>query len=113
MSATDIKIEFVETNVFTRWPCGICDGWTEKDAILCEGLDPTDGGTVRVCWQCLKSGNIDGRLEQMAQKMERIAASARDMIGRVKAPTYAAWLARCAINNIEYAHADGRDRVSG
>jgi hypothetical protein len=96
----DIKIEFIETNVITRWPCSICTGRTEKDAILCEGVDPTDGGTVRVCPQCLKAGDIDKRLENTAQFYERAAAAARDMIRRVKAPTYAGWLARCAIYRV-------------
>ena len=32
-----IEIKLTETNVFTRWPCTICGGCTEKVAILAEG----------------------------------------------------------------------------
>jgi hypothetical protein len=29
-----ITIELVETNVFTRWPCTVCGGHTEKVSVL-------------------------------------------------------------------------------
>ena len=36
MNEEKIIFELVETNVFTRWPCSICGGCTEKVPILCE-----------------------------------------------------------------------------
>lgn len=56
MNETTDKIVFrlVRTNFFTRWPCHVCGGQTEKDSILCEAASPfSDNGTLRICPQCL------------------------------------------------------------
>ena len=98
MAPNEIEIKLRETNFFTRWPCTICGGCTEKVAILAEGtLQLSDDGecmTVRVCETCLEGGDglgIDARLDLHAQALEAEAALVRSMIGRLKVPTFAEW----------------------
>ena len=70
MTTNEIEIKLRETNFFTRYPCTVCGGCTEKVAILAEGtLQLSDDGesrTVRVCETCLEGGDglgIDDRLD--------------------------------------------------
>ncbi len=93
-----IEIKLTKTNFFTRWPCTICGGCTEKVAILAEGTQQlSDDGeirTVRVCETCLEGGDglgIDARLDLHARGLEGQAAMARSLIGRLKVPTFAEW----------------------
>jgi hypothetical protein len=87
-----IKFRLVPTNFFTRWPCHVCGGVTDKDSILCEADSPfSDRGTLRICTSCLKCGNFDHHLEQQAQALEAKAALIRSLIGRIEAPSYAEW----------------------
>jgi predicted ATPase with chaperone activity len=37
MKSEKIEMELVEANAWTRWPCNVCNGTTEKAAVLCEG----------------------------------------------------------------------------
>lgn len=88
-----IKVELVETNFLTRWPCTVCGGCTEKVPILAESKTGE-----RVCESCLRAGNIDERLEQYAlvldTAVDTAAAATRSLIGRLSVPTYAEWQAR-------------------
>jgi hypothetical protein len=34
-----ITVELVETNVFSRWHCTVCDGCTNPVSVLAEGKD--------------------------------------------------------------------------
>jgi hypothetical protein len=90
MSET-IEINFVSTNVITRWPCHVFGGHTEKVGTLCEEIDARDGAEVRVCERCLEAGSLGQRLEETARMFEDLANRTRGMIGRLKTPTYAAW----------------------
>ena len=69
-----ITINLVETNCFTRWPCTVCGGCTEKVAILAEGTQPlSDDGEhrkIRVCETCLEEDDVDSTLEQHAASLE-------------------------------------------
>lgn len=96
MSKNKIKMELVETTVFTRWPCTICGGVTEKVPILCESP-----GGMRVCEECLKTGNLDERLRGNIARHEAHIVQLRDLIGRLVVPSYGDWKAACA--NYEYA----------
>jgi hypothetical protein len=89
-STGPIIIKFERTNVLTRWHCHVCGGCTEKDLILCESNGANDD-TVRVCPECLRSGNIDERLEETAQRHENDAAGIRALKGRLIVPTYEQW----------------------
>ncbi len=95
---TMIEVKFVRTNFFTRWPCTICGGCTEKVSVLTEGEQPlSDDGEcrlIRICEGCLKEADIDGSLELHARQLEAEAELLREMIGRLKAPTYEEWQAR-------------------
>ncbi len=99
---TTIKVELVETNFLTRWPCTVCGGCTEKVPILAEGRQDLSSGDihvgehriVRVCENCLRLGAIDDRLELHARQMEAEAQLLREMIGRLQVPTFAEWQAR-------------------
>jgi hypothetical protein len=75
--------------------CHVCADFTEKDLILCEGIDPSTGDVIRVCSRCLREGKIDERLEQTARDFEREigrpAIWRRSLIGRIIAPTYEQW----------------------
>ena len=92
-----IDIKLTETNFFTRWPCTVCGGHTEKVAILAEGTLrlPDDGEmTVLVCESCLEGGNglgIDERLDLHVRALEGKAALVRSLIGQLKVPTFAEW----------------------
>ncbi len=95
---TMIEVKFVRTNFFTRWPCTICGGCTEKVNVLTEGQQPlSDDGEyrqIRICERCLEKADIDGSLELHARQLEAEAELLREMIGRLKAPTYEEWQAR-------------------
>ena len=93
-----ISVELVETNFFTRYPCTVCGGRTEKVGILAEGTqrlsDDGDYRTVRVCETCLEGGDglgIDARLDLHARALEGEAGLVRSLIGRLKVPTFAEW----------------------
>ena len=98
MTTNEIEIKLRETNFFTRYPCTVCGGCTERVAILAEGTQRLSGDgesrTVRVCERCLEGGDglgIDDRLELHARSLEGEAALVRSMIGRLKVPTFAEW----------------------
>ena len=99
-----ISVELVETNFFTRYPCTVCGGCTEKVAILAEGTqrlsDDQESRTVRVCETCLEDCDddhlppgfgIDYRLDLRARALEAEAALIRSLMGRLKVPTFAEW----------------------
>ena len=85
-----ITIELVETNFFTRWPCTVCGGCTEKVAMLAEGQD--EHGKIRVCENCLENGDIDEHLAKHADTLGAQAELVRKLIGRLKVPTFAEWI---------------------
>ena len=107
MTNDTIKISLTQACAWTRWPCHVCGGCTEKDPILAEGeqdLGPTEIGvgrkyrTVRVCDRCLKGTgglSIDQRLENFASLLEAEAELTRALIGRLKVPSHAEWEAAC------------------
>ena len=91
-----ISVELVQTNFFTRYPCTVCGGCTEKVAILAEGTqklsDDGETRTVRVCESCLDdSRGIDDLLDLHARALEGEAALVRSMIGKLKVPTFGEW----------------------
>ena len=49
-----IKVNFQETR-YTRWPCALCGGTTEKRSIRSTFQDE-DGTTYTVCEHCLEAG---------------------------------------------------------
>jgi hypothetical protein len=85
-----IVFRLVRTNVFTRWPCHICGGETEKVPILCESGGETKVG-LRICERCLSCRDFDAHLESHAQALEAQAAQTRALIGRIEAPSFAEW----------------------
>jgi hypothetical protein len=112
-----IKVELVWTNVYTRWPCTICGGHTEKVAVLAEGP-----GGIRVCEQCLKCRNFGEHLEKHARWHEEEAKRLRDLrdvLNRLEAPTYQewveegdrhdAWRAGCSVEEVR-AHREKEER---
>jgi hypothetical protein len=86
-----IEFQLVDTNVFTRWPCDVCDGCTEKVGVLCEAKYGHE--LLRVCETCLQGGQekIDQTLEEHAARLELQARDTRRLIGRLRVPTYAEW----------------------
>ena len=107
---TTIEVELVESSFLTRWPCTVCGGCTEKVPILAEGRQDLSSGdinvgeyrTIRVCENCLQFGEIDARLELGARQLEAQAQSLREMIGRLRVPTFAEWQARCEQHELEW-----------
>jgi hypothetical protein len=85
-----IMVELVETNVFSRWHCTVCDGCTNCVSVLAEGKDGKRA--IRVCEQCLEAAEIDKRLAATAAAHERHAAYLRSLVGRLRVPT--TWKAR-------------------
>jgi hypothetical protein len=85
------EANFVRTGFFTRWPCHVCGGHTEKVEVLTE-VKCVDGDVaLRVCETCLEAGDIDKRLEDHAARLVSEAARLRNLIGRLKVPTFAQW----------------------
>lgn len=85
-----IKFELETTNFYTRWPCHICGGNTEKTAILCESKEGPFKLT-RICERCLKHRNFDERLKKNIQGLREFADVLETMAGRIEAPTYKQW----------------------
>jgi len=87
-----ITFEFTTTNVYTRWPCHICGGHTEKVSILCEVLAGEHEG-LRICESCLEAGKdkVNARLESHIAQLERRAAYKRSLVGRLEFPSYRDW----------------------
>ena len=108
-----IEVELVEANFWTRWPCTVCGGCTEKVPILAEGRQDLSSGdinvgeyrTIRVCENCLQFGEIDEKLELHALHYEAEAALLREIIGRLQVPTFAEWQARCEQHDRECSEA--------
>jgi hypothetical protein len=63
-----ITVDLVETNVFSRWHCTVCDGCTNPVSVLAEGKDGKRA--IRVCEQCLEAAEIDKRLAATAAAHE-------------------------------------------
>ena len=90
-----IKIELTESKFFTRWPCTVCGGCTEKVNILAQSDPKIEGKTViRVCETCLQRGGIDDKLEEHAQSLEAFAAYVRSLRGRLDVPSFSEWEAK-------------------
>jgi hypothetical protein len=47
----------------------------------------------RICEKCLEAGDIDAGLKKRAEELDEEAQYVRNLIGRLKAPTYAEWQA--------------------
>jgi hypothetical protein len=109
---TTIQMQFVSTTTFTRWPCDICGGTTEKVSPLCEGVTP-DGRGVRCCEFCLEAGQdkIDAILLRHIEMYEPRLTFLESLVGRLVVPTYAAWEAAVKAENhaSELAWDEGRN----
>ena len=90
-----IKVELVDSNYLTRWPCTVCGGCTEKVEVLAEA----ESGGIRVCETCLEVGNIDEPLEWHAAQLLKRAEWLQSLVGRLEVPTFAEWQDR--INQAE------------
>ena len=115
MATNEIEIKFRQTNFFTRYPCTVCGGCTEKVAILAEETQQLSGDeesrTVRVCETCIEDCEgeglppgfgIDYRLDLRARQLEAEAVLIRKLIGQLKVPTFAEW---CAAEREHEVHA--------
>jgi hypothetical protein len=103
-----IEVKLERTNFFTRWPCTVCGGHTEKVEVLAE----SEGRGVRVCERCLQCGDIDGHLARHAAELEQEAARLRSLIGRLKVPTYQEWEAEMDRCNAEFERDTCGDAVT-
>lgn len=90
-----INVELVDSKFFTRWPCTVCGGCTEKVGVLAEAAEDE----IRVCETCLQWGVIDTELEIHAEKLEERADWLRSLKGRLQVPTFTEWQAR--MNEVE------------
>jgi len=96
-----VGFEFVRTNYFTRFPCHICGGCTEKVGILCEVKDGPYKGW-RVCEQCLKSGDVEKRLQENIKRTIEELLELSELAGRLVVPTYEQWLEECHADDERY-----------
>lgn len=85
---TSIKLKLGDVSGVREW-C-LCGGCNEKFQVVCLGVDE-ENALVQLCGECLKSGDIDGRLERRAQRMEETAKWIRSLKGRIQAPTFKEW----------------------
>jgi hypothetical protein len=96
MSDDKIKFELTPASYFTRRPCHVCGGRTEKVSILCEAKLPCSDGvevTMRVCETCLMAGQdrIDKRLNSHIKELEGHARDLGGLVGRLVIPTFDEW----------------------
>jgi hypothetical protein len=78
---TTITVELVPTNMLTRWPCLVCGGSTDKEAVNAEFTD--DDGTHYVCGECLRDPSaVRARLEAQAASHDAHAAALRQYAQR-------------------------------
>ena len=85
-----ISIEISKGCCFSRWPCTVCGSQTEKTAVLASG----ENMKIIVCERCLEGGDgigIDDRLELHARSLENEAVYIRNLVGRLRVPTFAEW----------------------
>ena len=101
MSEHPIELKFERTNVFTRWPCTVCGGCTEKVPVLVEAKDTINGGDIRVCEQCLKRGEVDDELRKHADQLVAHAQELRRLVGCLRVPTFEQWEAECERADME------------
>ncbi len=92
MKDNKIVFELVQTYCFTRYPCHICGGCTEKVDILCEVTDGEFKG-LRICECCLEAGKekVDERLKAQIKSLEGRLSELKSFAGRLEFPTYAKW----------------------
>lgn len=102
-----IKIKLKQTNYFTHWPCTICGGETNRDAVLCEGEN--ESIFVRVCPECLSEpDSVDEKIEQRAIESEAYAQKLRELKGNLALPSFEDWeSANTAVNDELMAELDG------
>lgn len=100
-----IKAKLVPTHTLIRLLCTVCGSFAERAHIVAEAQVPCEGGnnTVRVCDDCLKSGDIDAILARHADRMESGVRFLRCLIGKLRVPTHAEWEA--ANNQVELEQA--------
>jgi hypothetical protein len=107
-----VKFELNDANCYTRWPCHLCGGHTEKVSILCEEAGADD--KFRICEGCLERQAsvpeyFDSMLEQHAAELEADAvemparlkaraAELRSLIGKIDAPSYSEWRVRAGMS---------------
>ncbi len=88
-----IRVTLTPTNVYTRWPCAVCGGWTNKEDVLAEFTDD-DGDAHTVCEECLKAGTdrVVETLIAHAERLERWAQELRTLAQREwSMPTFEQW----------------------
>jgi hypothetical protein len=61
-----IMVELVETNVFSRWHCTVCDGCTNPVSVLAEGKDGKRA--IRVCEQAWRPPRSTSAWLQLPQR---------------------------------------------
>ena len=84
-------MKLTNTTCYTRWPCSICGGHTEKVAILCEDTADPQKVSVRVCETCLEK--TAGEREEMLQKHIAFLSRRVEYLKSLSAvvPTYSEW----------------------
>jgi len=97
MTATATRIDEVRAvltdngGVFTRWPCHVCGGATEKVSVLCEvPAGSPRHASLRVCEQCL-AGDVNARIDARVAELQKRITELRALRGRLIVPTYAEW----------------------
>lgn len=105
-----VQAALCTTNVYTRWPCHLCSGCTEKVAILCEVPDGEFEG-FRVCEQCIEkhdgdSTSVDAALRTRAAEIVRKAADQAEellnLVGRLEVVDFKTWQAACDAHDREF-----------
>jgi hypothetical protein len=103
-----ILVSLVRSRCYTRYPCHICGGTTDKVAVLAEVETEGDWKGLRVCETCLEAGQdkIDERLQAQIAALESQAAELRPLVGRVVVPTFEEWRQAIVADEAEGADAD-------
>ena len=87
----NINFSITQSDGYFRFPCHVCGGHTEKQAMTCKVTEGEHEG-LTVCWQCMQERDFDERLTKHAERDELRARYARSLIGRLAVPPYEEFL---------------------
>ena len=106
-----VVFELVDSSSFTRHPCHLCGGWTDKwvykHATVTSG--PFEG--YRACENCLKKGDdIVASSLALLKEQEAFADMLRALLGsELQLPSYQAWRDANDAADAEYVKANYPD----
>jgi hypothetical protein len=80
-----IKFQLIENPESHVSRCIICGENAGKDGIICQ-IVGDEHKAVEICFECLRSGDLDGRLKKYIETSEENSLILRSFLGRIEVP---------------------------